>query len=142
MVRLLCAGLVALLCLTNVGADDKKELDVKKLEGKWSFVSGMKNGNEAGEEMKKAEIGISKDVMTMTTGMGEFKFKFTIDAKANPATIDLEITDGPVGQGSKSKGIISVDGDELKLCYDPMGGDRPKKFDGKEAHLFVLKRKK
>ena len=141
MIRLMCAGLVALLCLSSVRSDDKA-LDVKKLEGKWTFVSGEKNGNPAGEDMKKAGFEIAKDVMTMTTDMGAFKFKFTIDTKASPAAIDLEITEGPVGQGSKSKGIISLEGDDLKLCYIPMGDDRPKKFDGKEAHLFVLKRKK
>lgn len=140
MVRLMCASLAALLALSCSYADDK--FDAKKLDGKWTFVSGMKNGVEGGEEMKKTEFEVAKDIMTMTTPMGAFKFKYTIDAKATPATIDLEITEGPIGQGSKSKGIISVDGDEFKLCYSPMGDDRPKKFDGKEAHLFVLKRKK
>ena len=141
MIRLMCAGLVALLCFSSVRAEDK-ELDVKKLEGKWTFVSGMKKGNDASEEMKKAGLEITKDTMTMTTEMGAFKFKYSIDSKASPATIDLEITEGPVGQGSKSKGIISLDGDDLKLCYMPMGDDRPKKFDDKEANCFVLKKKK
>lgn len=142
MVRLLCAGAAFLLVFCVAAADDKKEFDAKKLEGKWSFVSGMKSGQEAGEDMKKAEFEIAKDVMTMKTDGGVFKFKFTLDGKASPAAIDLEITEGPVGQGSKSKGIVSVEGDEFKLCYFPMGDERPKKFDGKEAHLFVLKRKK
>lgn len=135
-----CAVLcLAVLCVT---ADDKKDFDAKKLEGKWSFVSGMKAGNEAGEDMKKTEFEITKETMVMTTPMGAFKFKYSVDAKANPVSIDLEITDGPIGVGSKSKGIVSLEGDNLKLCYMPMGDERPSKFDGKEAHLFVLKRKK
>jgi len=141
MIRLMCAGLAALLCLNSMRADDKA-FDAKKLEGKWTFVSGVKNGTDASEEMKKAGFEVSKDTMTMTTEMGAFKFKYSIDSKASPVAIDLEITEGPVGQGSKAKGIISLDGDEFKLCYMPMGDDRPKKFDGKDAHYFVLKRKK
>lgn len=142
MLRLLCAAVAALLVLNIAGADDKKEFDAKKLEGKWSFVSGMKMGQEAGDEMKKAEFEVAKDVMTMKTEGGVFKFKYTLDTKASPVAVDLEITEGPIGQGSKSKGIVSVEGDEFKLCYIPMGDERPKKFEGKEANLFVLKRKK
>lgn len=141
MVRLMCAGLVALLCLASIRAEDKA-FDAKKLQGKWTFVSGMKNGTEAGEEMKKAEFEIVKDVMTLTNMGQVFKFKFTTEGKTNPANIDLEMTESPFGAGMKAKGIISVDGDDFKLCYMPMGDERPKKFDGKDAFLFVLKRKK
>ncbi|MFO0816074.1 MAG: TIGR03067 domain-containing protein [Gemmatales bacterium] len=141
MVRWMAACAVVCLAVIGVSADDKA-FDAKKLEGKWSFVSGMKAGNEAGEDMKKTEFEVAKDSMTMTTPQGAFKFKYTIDSKASPVAIDLEITEGPIGVGSKSKGIVSLDGDEFKLCYTPMGDDRPKKFDGKESHLFVLKRKK
>lgn len=141
MVRLLSACLVSLIALSATLAEDKP-IDVKKLEGKWTFVSGMKNGNDAGDDMKKAEFEIAKDVMTLTNNGQTFKFKFTIDSKPSPAAIDLEITESPFGAGMKAKGIIALDGDDLKLCYIPMGDDRPKKFDGKEAFFFVLKRKK
>jgi len=142
MVRVICAGIVALVCLIGSQADDKKELGAKKLEGKWTFVSGMKNGNEAGEDMKKAEFEITKDTMTLNSMGQVFKFKYTVDGKASPATIDLEMTESPFGAGMKAKGIVSLEGDEFKLCYMPMGEERPKKFDGKDAFLFVLKRKK
>lgn len=142
MVRLLCASVLALCCLVNLNADDKKEFDAKKLEGKWTFVSGMKNGAEAGEDMKKAEFEIVKDVMTLTNMGQVFKFKFTTEGKTNPANIDLEMTESPFGGGMKAKGIVSVEGDEFKLCYIPMGDKRPEKFDGKEAFFFVLKKKK
>lgn len=141
MYRLLLASVAMVLVLSSVMAEDKP-LDAKKLEGKWTFVSGMKNGSEAGDEMKKAEFEITKDTMTLNNNGQAFKFKFTIDSKASPAAIDLEITESPFGAGMKAKGIISLDGDDCKLCYIPMGEDRPKKFDGKDAFLFVLKRKK
>ena len=46
---------------------------------------------------------------------------------------------------SKAKGIIVLDGDTLKLCYNPMGGDRPTAFEStadNKNHLIVLKRAK
>ena len=66
MLRLMYTSLVALLGLCCLQADDKKDFDAKKLEGKWSFVSGMKSGTESGEEMKKTAFEIAKDTMTMT----------------------------------------------------------------------------
>lgn len=128
---------------TGARADDKKEpakLDPAKLEGSWAFVSGMKNGAKASEDGLKSAVKITKDKITMGDGAMKFEFKYTIDAKATPATIDLEITAGPVGEGSKAKGLISLDGEELKLCYSP--DERPAKFDGEKAFLFVLKKKK
>jgi uncharacterized protein (TIGR03067 family) len=117
----LVLGLAAALA-TGSRADDKKDkapLDPAKLEGTWTFT---------------------KDKLTMGEGDMKFEFKYTVDAKASPATIDLEMTSGPVGAGSKAKGLIALDGDELKLCYSPE--DRPKEFSGEKAFLFVLKRKK
>ncbi len=131
---------IALIAVVSLNADEKK-IDAKKLEGKWVFVKGMKNGNDASDEMKKGEVEIEKDGMTLRDGGQSFKFKFTIDDKQTPAAIDLEITDSPFGAGMKAKGIISLEGDDFKLCYAPEG-DRPTKFDGKDAFLFELKRKK
>jgi len=139
MFRILTASL-ALLAVAMLHADDKK-FDTKKLEGKWTFVSGMKNGTEAGDDMKKAEFDIAKDIMTLKNNDQTFKFKFTVDDKQTPTSIDLEITESPFGAGMKAKGIISLEGDDCKLCYAPEG-DRPTKFDGKSAFYFVLKRKK
>jgi hypothetical protein len=57
----------------------------------------------------------------------------------------MEITKSPgdSANGSKAKGIVAVTGDEMKLCYEPMGGDRPTKFDGGEKnYYFVMKKQK
>ena len=138
----LVLGLAAALA-TASRADDKKDkapLDPAKLEGTWTFVSGVKNGAKASEEGLKSAVKITKDKLTMGEGDMKFEFKYTVNAKATPAEIDLEMTAGPVGAGSKAKGLIALDGDELKLCYTPE--DRPKEFSGEKAFLFVLKRKK
>jgi uncharacterized protein (TIGR03067 family) len=125
--------------------DEKKDegFDVKKLEGKWSLVSGMKNGTKSEGDALKTEFSVSGDVMKMKTGDGEFVFKLKIDPKKTPVQVDIEITEGPIGKGTVTKGILELKDDELKLCYDSTGmGDRPAKFEGEKAHLFVLKKKK
>jgi uncharacterized protein (TIGR03067 family) len=139
MVRALFTCL-AVLAVASLCADDKK-FDASKLDGKWTIVKGMKNGQEGGDDMKKTEIEIAKDTLSLEGAQGKFKFKFKLDDKQSPVAIDMEMTESPFGAGMKAKGIVSLEGDDFKLCYAPEG-DRPKKFDGKEAFYFELKRKK
>jgi uncharacterized protein (TIGR03067 family) len=122
-------------------ADEKKAFDPTKLEGTWEYKSGEKNGQKVEGDALKGKVKITKDMIAMGDGAMSFEFKYTIDAKASPPTIDMEMTKSPFGAGAKAKGIIEMDGDDLKLCYAPEG-DRPAKFDGAKAHLFVLKKAK
>lgn len=143
-------GAVALLVfLGAAGAEDDKDngkLDPAKLVGTWTYVSGVKDGQKVDAEMlKKGTVEITKDTITLKSDMGNFVIKYKLDAAKTPAQLDMEITEGPAGVGSKAPGIIELKGDELKLCYVPMGDAPPKDFSAKEgskAHLFVLKQKK
>ena len=127
-------------------ADEKKEdkkFDASKLEGTWEFKSGEKNGTKMAADALKGKVKITKDLISMGEGDMHFEFKYTLDAKKDPVAIDMEMTKSPFGAGAKAKGIIAFDGDDIKLCYNPMeGGDRPTKFDGEKNHLFVLKKAK
>jgi len=140
---------VAALCLfASANAEDKKpaKFDAEKIVGKYSIVSGEKFGKaEPAEMFKNATFEIEKDKMTMPTPDGKFVFAYKIDAATEPAGLDLEITEGPIGKGSKSKGIIKLDDDTLTICYPAMEGDRPKEFktsDDKKTMLFVMKKAK
>jgi len=131
------------MALGALVAADEKKFDAAKVEGTWEFKSGEKNGTKVEADALKGKVKITKDMIAMGDGDMHFEFKYTVDAKASPAAIDMEMTKSPFGAGAKAKGIIEVDGDELKLCYNPTeGGDRPAKFDGAKAHLFVLKKAK
>jgi uncharacterized protein (TIGR03067 family) len=89
------------------------------------------------------EVSVKDSVMKMKTPDGEFVFKLTFNDKKSPVEVDIEITEGPIGKGSTTKGIVELKDDELKLCYDSSTtGDRPAKFDGEKAHYFVFKKKK
>jgi uncharacterized protein (TIGR03067 family) len=128
-------------------AEDKKEagLDPAKLVGTWNYVSAEKNGEKVPEDrLKMQSVIFTKDKLTLKS-QDSFVLKYTIDTKKKPATIDLEIVEGPFAVGEKTQGIIELNGDELKICYAVPGGPAPAKFDGKEgtkAHYMVLKRAK
>ena len=135
----LALGLV--VAIGALSAAEEKKFDPAKLEGNWEYKSGEKNGAKPGEDSLKAKIKITKDTITVGEGDMLFEFKYTVDAKASPAAIDMEMTKSPFGAGAKAKGIVAMDGDDLRLCYAPEG-DRPAKFDGAKAHYFVLKKAK
>ena len=127
-------------------ADDKSKLDPEKLIGTWSYVSGERNGEKSDvDRLKKGSVTVTKETFTLKSEEATFVMKYTLDTKKSPCAIEIEISEGPQGQGSKSKGIIELNGDEMKLCYVAMEGDAPKEFAAKKDsghHYFVLKRKK
>ena len=139
----LALGLAVVLAVP-LAADDKKDeakFDAAKLVGTWEYTAGEKGGTKLEGDALKPKIKITKETITIGEGEMLFEFKYTVDAKASPAAIDMEMTKSPFGAGAKAKGIVAFDGDDVKLCYAPEG-DRPTKFDGAKAHYFVLKKAK
>jgi uncharacterized protein (TIGR03067 family) len=137
----------ALLVATVVGGEEKKEakFDPAKLVGDWTYVSGVKAGEKIGKESLAAKVTFTKDTITVPAGPDmKFLMAYKIDGKDTPAAINMEIKDGPVKEG-KAVGIVSIDGDELKLCYVVESDKRPTKFEStkdNKAFYFVLKRAK
>jgi uncharacterized protein (TIGR03067 family) len=142
IVLVLSVGFVAM-------ADGKKsaKVDPAKLVGTWTYESGMKSGEKVGKEGLAGEVVITKDTFTLPAGPDmKFVIGYKIDAKASPATIDMEIKDGPVKEG-KALGLLTTDGDTFTLCYVPVEDKdtkRPTKVEStkdNKAFLFVLKKK-
>src|SRR5262249_15644546 len=132
-------------------ADDKAEkkdakFDAAKLVGKWEYVSGKKNGEDVAKDHLVGQVTFTKDEVHLPAGPDpKFVMGYKVDSGKSPAQIDMEIKDGPVKEG-KAKGIISLNGDELKIAYGVEGmSERPEKFestDMNKAFLWVLKRAK
>jgi uncharacterized protein (TIGR03067 family) len=140
------APLVFVLSLTAIaGADEKKDakFDASKLVGDWKIVSGMKQGEKVGEDHLKVKVKTTKDSFILEGEMGKFVMGYKLTTSAKPVAIDMEIKEGPIPEG-KAIGIISVKGDEMKLCYVPdASGTRPSKFESTQengAFLWTLKR--
>ena len=98
-----------------------------------------KSGSQAGKKMAKERLPVMKVTSkTMTIGEGDqsFVFEYEVDKEESPMEIDLTIKKGPIGQGSKAKGIIKFDRRSIKLCYHPTDSERPKKFEATEENKF------
>jgi uncharacterized protein (TIGR03067 family) len=146
LVRVLVLGAAVGLVSASAGQEKAKKLDPAKLAGTYEFVSGVRDGDKVPEaNFKMVSFIVEKDGAELKTPDGSFKFSYKVDASKTPATIELEITDGPIGKGMKAHGIVGLDGDKLTLAYNPGGGEAPKDFEckkGSGCHSFTLKKAK
>ena len=118
---------------------EKVKFDATKLVGKWTLTEGSKNGVAVEAKNVKEPVVITKDKITMVTPDATFDFKYTIDEKTDPVSIDFEIT-SETFKGSKAPGIIKFDGDKLMIAYGVNMEDmdktaRPKEFGGKKDSM-------
>ena len=152
MKSLVTLALALLVAAFAVAAEEKKEeeakFDASKMLGDWVYDSGMRAGEKSEKDKLKGTVTIKKDeILVPTEKDGHFTMGYKIDAKAKPATIDIEIKDGP-HKGAKAEGIVAVKDKEVTLCYvmvTDKGEKRPTKFEStkdNQAFLFVLKPKK
>ena len=149
-------ALLALFCAVGfaasggfgAAADDKADLEkeVKKFQGTWTFESSESGGKKlpAGElkgfilifEGNKHTVKKGDDVIQVGTQK--------IDPSKSPKTIDVTMTEGP-NKGTVMLGIYEIDGDTLKVCFDPQGKKRPTEFKsapGSDNFVNVHKRVK
>ena len=145
--KTLCTLGLALVVVLAAPADDKKEklsIDPAKLVGEWAYVAGVRAGEKVPQDHLAGTVTFGKDTVTVPADKdSKFLMEFKIDTSKTPATIDLNIKDGPVKEG-KAVGIIELNGDTLKLCYT-IQGNRPEKFESTKENMafcFTLQRAK
>jgi uncharacterized protein (TIGR03067 family) len=132
--------LVALCCAVNLAAsggsgtlaDEKKadlEKEVKKFQGDWTFKSSEAGGEALpDDELKELVVTFEGDKHTVKKGdqvvqVGVQK----LDPSKSPKAIDVTMTEGP-NKGALMLGIYEINGDTLKVCFDPEGKKRPTEF--------------
>jgi len=128
-----------------VSAEDKKpaDFDTKGLVGKWTFTEGSKAGEKTEADKLKDPVEFTADKITLKNADATFVFKYKVDAKVSPVAIDLEILEPDGLKGAMAKGIIALDGEKLKLAYNPApDGARPADFKGTKDNghqVYMLK---
>ena len=129
-------------------ADDKADLEkeVKKFQGTWTIESSVTGGKElTADELKGFILTFEGDKHTLKKGDDVFQVGTQkIDPSKSPKTIDVTITEGP-NKGKVMLGIYEIDGDTLKVCFDPQGKKRPTEFKsppGSENFVNIHKRVK
>ena len=149
-------SLLALFCAIGFAAsggsgtlaDDKPDLEkeVRRFQGTWTFESSQTGGNALpASELKGFILTFEGDKHTVKKGdqviqVGTQK----LDPSKSPKTIDVTLTEG-LNKGTVMLGIYAIDGDTLKVCFDPQGKKRPTAFKsapGSENFVNVHKRVK
>jgi uncharacterized protein (TIGR03067 family) len=129
------AIVLATVALSLIAADAPKndaKKEITQLEGEWSMVSGIADGQPMPEQMVKTMRRVAKDGMTTVTTDDQIfmKAKFTIDPAKKPKTIDYQMTDGPT-KGKTQLGIYQIEGDTVKFCFAKPDQARPTDFTSK-----------
>ena len=85
-----------------------KKLPADELKGLIVTFDGDKHTVKKGDEV--IQVGTQK-----------------LDPSKSPRTITVTMTEGP-NKGTVMLGIYEIDGDTLKVCFDPQGKKRPTEF--------------
>ncbi|HMP04220.1 MAG TPA: TIGR03067 domain-containing protein [Gemmatales bacterium] len=131
-----------LLMTTAVWAHAHRSTEEDPLVGVWTLETLEVNG----EPQAVAGIVFECKPGTYTLKAGDQLIeagKYKLDAKADPKTIDLEITEGD-DKGKKQLGIWKKDGAALVLCFGfPAADVRPKEFTAaKDSNQIMARLKK
>jgi uncharacterized protein (TIGR03067 family) len=147
MKRLILIATFVLFVPSGVGARAEDKDKPTELDGKWKVVKEITDG----KEMPGLFVNTIKGQTHTITWEGKVVAvqRAQIDPSKNPKTIDLEFIKRTRGGGLKYwRGIYTLDGDELKLCFRegndwPDEKDRPTQFlskPGSGVSLIVLRR--
>jgi len=106
----------------------RKPTDLEKLQGTWRVTSLAMDGDEVSNAaFTDATITIQGSEFT-STGMGnEYSGTIEIVAGRKTSAFDLVFTAGPP-EGTRNRGIYTLDGDEWTICLATRGDARPKSF--------------
>ena len=137
--RLICILAAMLAVVGLAGADAKKDAAAaKKMLGTWKLTSGTMAGGPFPEEIVKTlrlELTDGKYKLTGAESPDVGTWKLNADTK--PMTIDITGTDGP-NKGKTILGIVEINKDKMKVCYELSGKSRPAKFESKAKTLLFL----
>ena len=144
------AGLLTCMVMfTQVRAEDtKKGGDFEKLHGMYEIVSGERNGSKITADRLK-EVGVriaSNAITTVDKDKKEvYVATYEVDTSKKPWRIRMKATVVPKGgeKGTPAEGLISSEGETVKLIYALPGGKAPTEFKtGDKQQMFVLKKVK
>lgn len=139
--HLLLAGVAGLLVVAVKAQAD----DLKALQGTWSPISAILNGQKFPAEMLQTiSLIISDHTYRVTVNDQTDAGTFKLNVHKKPREMDLSGTEGP-NKDQTILCIYEVSGDWLRVCYTLDGKERPKEFQaepGSGQFLAIYKRVK
>jgi uncharacterized protein (TIGR03067 family) len=141
--RILAVVMILLVAAGVRAADAKKELE--KFQGSWLVVKLEIKGNVVpDEELKKFKLTFAAEKVTIKADEQSIEASFKIDPAQKPGHIEFTNLEGE-DKGKTMLGIYEFDGEQLKICVNDNGKDRPKEFASpadSEITLLVIKKEK
>lgn len=146
MKPLACLVAVA-LCATARADDPPKKAPaasdhLQRFQGTWR-VEAWDTGGKPADDLKTREAFFGANVFVFRrAGKPVQAGTVQLDTGKTPHTINLSVREGE-GRDEVLLGVYELDGDALKLCFDPKGQARPKDFkpDAKDGFVLVTLRK-
>ncbi|HYT93395.1 MAG TPA: TIGR03067 domain-containing protein [Gemmataceae bacterium] len=124
------------------GGKETGEDVLKKIQGTWRFVAKEVDGKpRPAEQVAKLTITFTGDKWSVredgkVVQAGTHKF----DPSKKPAQVDAAVTAGE-GKGSTMLGIYELQGDMMKVCFDPQGKERPTSLTAKTGQFAAVVRR-
>lgn len=124
--KTLIVGLIVLMATSLIAAEPSKQdsvtKDVDAIQGTWKLVALESDGKQAPAEIVAAlKLVFKADTLIFTPGEPGFtNYKFKLDPTTKPASFTMIHADG-TNKGETEKGIYSLDGDRLKICFGRLG---------------------
>jgi uncharacterized protein (TIGR03067 family) len=124
---------IALLALAALATGFARAGEGDRFQGTWKAIFGEIGGKEAtSAQLKGFQAIVDGDKFILVEGAGKETVHFTLNPDAKPRAVDFY-----KGSGKKDKlwhGIYEFNGKDLKQCWGPAGGDRPKDFNSKASN--------
>jgi uncharacterized protein (TIGR03067 family) len=138
---LLIAGALLATPLAWAGGNDATNKDMARLQGEWSMVSGIADGDAVPDDILRNSRWLCEgnEVTETVAGQLVMKVKTTIDPSKKPKAIDFQVTGGPT-KGKTHPGIYELDGDTFKCCFGESGAERPTDFTSKPGNKRTFSR--
>lgn len=140
---------VVLLCGTGAADEPPKKVptaaeELQRLQGTWQLEAWEEAGKALpAADLKKRGVFFGANIFIFRRDDKVYQAGAAqLDPGKSPATVNLSVREG-AGKDDVMLGIYSLDGDTLKLCFDPKGQTRPKDFkpDAKDGFALVTLRK-
>jgi uncharacterized protein (TIGR03067 family) len=144
MARLCCVLAVFAVCSATARVEErpsKRDQDTRKglleLQGTWQLES-IEDGKKAKIDVKKRTLFVGADLVLVQQGEKLVQAgQVRLNTSKSPPTIDIVVRKGE-HEDNTMLGIYELKGDTLKVCFDPEGESRPKKFEAKkDSAVFV-----
>jgi uncharacterized protein (TIGR03067 family) len=141
------AALVLLLGFS--AADEPKKApgaaeELRRLQGTWTVEAWEEDGKAVtGDDLKKRGVFFGGSFFLLRRDNKVFRAGgIQFDPARNPSTMNFIVREGD-GKGEVMPGIYSLDGDTLKICFNPKGETAPKDFkpDAKDGFTLITLKK-